>query len=170
MASPLGQSFAPIGAADEDTKKPNPAQQAIQVLSMRMPRVRGARAISPLAGDARSAAASQVGGFSPESAVLQTLMRTLAPSAPMGAMPDAGNPMAAAMAALGGGMAAPAAPVITPGIADPNRPLPPIVPGSPAPEAASPREMPERPQPPAYDPPALADPLAPGRGRRKSWS
>lgn len=134
MRQPLGQTFAPTSAADDETRKRNPAQQAIQVLSMRMPRVRGARAISPLVGDARSAAASQVGGFSPESAVLQTLMRTLTPSAPMGAVPGmGGDPVSAAMAALGGGMMN-AAPSVTPGIADPNRPIPPIVPApTPAP-------------------------------------
>jgi hypothetical protein len=104
MAAPLGQSFAPIGAADEETKKMNPAQQAIQVLSMRIPRVRGARTISPLIGESRSAAASQVGGFSPESAVLQTLMQTIGAGAslPTGTMPGGG--MGGAMSALGGGM------------------------------------------------------------------
>lgn len=159
MTSPLGQTFAPTGSADEElSKKPNAAQQAIQVLSMRLPRVKGARSISPLVGEPGSAARREVGGFSPDSAVLQTLMRSQAPtgtseamSAPMGSLPGASsmgarNPMAAAMAALGGGMmnAGPQqAPVITPGIADPNRPLPPIVPApTPAP-APIPAPMPE---------------------------
>lgn len=146
MASPFGQSFAPTDAASEETKKLSPAQQAIQVLSMRLPRVRGARSISPYVGESRSAAAMQQGGFSPESAVLQTLMQAQRMSAPEGSMPGAASPsmgasdpMAAAMAALGGGMmnAAPSAPVVTPGIADPNRPLPPIVPApAPTPEPA----------------------------------
>jgi predicted component of type VI protein secretion system len=118
MARPLGSSFAPIAANDEETKRLPPAQQAIQVLSMRIPRVRGARSISPLVGEPGSAARRQIGGFSPESAVLQTLMQTLAPaaapSAPMGSLPGAAspslgarNPMSAAMEALGGGLAAP---------------------------------------------------------------
>jgi hypothetical protein len=129
MNQPLGQSFAPMGSADEEIKKPTPAQQAIQVLSMRLPRVRGAK-FSPLMGESRSPASSQAGGMSPDSAIFQALMKTLSggSSMPQGAMPSMSggmDPMAAAMSALGDGMAnapmpsAPQAPVIVPGIGQP---------------------------------------------------
>jgi hypothetical protein len=110
-----------MGSADEEIKKPTPAQQAIQVLSMRLPRVRGAK-FSPLMGESRSPASSQAGGMSPDSAIFQALMKTLSggSSMPQGAMPGM-DPMAAAMSALGDGMAnAPMptaqAPVIVPGV------------------------------------------------------
>jgi hypothetical protein len=151
MARPLGSSFAPIAASDEETKRLPPAQQAIQVLSMRIPRVRGARSISPLVGEPGSAARRQVGGFSPESAVLQTLMQTLAPaaapSAPMGSLPGAAspsvgarNPMSAAMEALGGGLAAP--PMV------PSSPVaPPVAPASLAAPSVSAPAAPALPRP-----------------------
>jgi hypothetical protein len=121
---PLGESFAPTSAADEETKNLSPAQQAIQVLSMRIPRVRGARSISPLVGESRSAAASQVGGFSPESAILQTLMQTLgAGSMPPGSMP--GGMPGEMMGGLPGGMVPggpPPTPNIIPGVIVPPKP------------------------------------------------
>lgn len=147
---PLGESFAPTAATDDEQKKLNPAQQAIQVLSMRLPRIKGARSISPLVGEPGSAARRETpGGFSPESAVLQTLMQAGGdPSGPMGSMPGGGSdPFSAAMSALGGGMMN-AAPVITPGIEDPGRPLPPIVPGpEPAPSQPQPGPLPPDPMP-----------------------
>lgn len=150
--SPLGQTFSPTSAADEERKK-NPAQQALQVLSMRMPRISGAK-FSPLAGGSRSAAASQVGDFSPESAVLKTLMQAQQASAPEGSMPGAASeslgasdPFAAAMAALGGGMAQ--APNIVPGIRDRDpSAVPPIVAGPPpAPAPAPGPNLPPKPSP-----------------------
>lgn len=133
MTSPLGQTFAPTGSADDEiSRKPNAAQQAIQVLSMRLPRVRGARSISPLLGEPGSAARRETGGFSADSAVLQTLMRAQAPSAPMGSMPGAGggDPMAAAMAALGGGMMN-AGPSVIPGAGPSSQSMPPYQPPAP---------------------------------------
>lgn len=151
MIRPLGESFAPTSAADDEARKPNPAEQAIQVLSMRLPRVKGARSISPLVGEPGSAARRETpGGYAPDSAVLQTLMRAQAPtgtsdamSAPQGSMPGASSdgasdPMAAALAGLGGGMmnAAPqpfgqSAPPRLPGMPSPAPPPPPvIVPGA----------------------------------------
>lgn len=173
MMRPMGESFAPTTAADGE-KKPTAAQQAIQVLSMRLPRIRGARAISPLVGEPGSAARREQGGFSPDSAVLQTLMRARGASIPPGSAPGAASegasdPMSAALAALGGGMMN-AAPVVTPGIADPRNPppidpsiinaptpAPTIVPGSPTIPLPAPEERQWR-----------ADPSAPARVPRPS--
>jgi len=158
MARPLGSSFAPVSANDEETRKLPPAQQAIQVLSMRFPRVRGAKTISPLLGEPGSAARRQVGGFSPESAVLQTLMQAMGtgaePSLPSGSQPGAASPsqgasspFAAAMSALGGGMAAapPAPAPFSAPVTAPASPAPspmPSLPGLPEPEPSRPAPSP----------------------------
>lgn len=161
--SPLGQTFAPTTTAD-DIKKPTPAQQAIQVLSMRLPRVRGARAISPLISEGRSVASRQVGGFSPESAVLQTLMQTMGQtggSLPAGSMPTEASPFAALGVPSPAPFASmPPAPVSSPspsmgGMSAPSMPGGPSS-SLPVPPPSAPAPAPLPPAPPSvpYDPPA----------------
>lgn len=162
--SPLGQSFSPTAATDDERKKPNPAQQAIQVLSMRLPRVKGARAISPLLGERPGG-----GGNTADLAVLQSVLQSAtggsAEAGPFGAlgatsMPGSFSdgtsaPFSGSMPGAGASEAGelsrmaererqqpPRAPVVTPGIEDPNRTLPPILPG-PEPKGPMPKAMPK---------------------------
>jgi translation initiation factor IF-2 len=173
MRQPLGQTFAPTSAADEEPKKPNPAQQAIQVLSMRIPRVRGAKAISPLVGEPGSAARREVGGFSPHSAVLETLMRSMTPSGsteavstPMGSLPGlaspgAPDPMGAALSGLMGGASMAPPPVAASAPAAATVPMP-SAPVASSPQVSVPRaSSPQASAPPAASPAPAALPTPP---------
>ena len=65
-----------------------PAQRAIQTLSLQLPRVLGARSIAPQS--LLTPRQGGGGGLDPESAVLQTVLRTMAPSLPSPAQPSPG--------------------------------------------------------------------------------
>ena len=155
MTETPGLSFSPLGA--DPTKRPagerpnQPIQEAIRVLSLRVPQMRGgAPSLAPnalLQAPGSGGIASPMGGGQTNLGLEQLLRRLFGMPAtgafaPPVAAPPSAPPMAAPALAVGGwgGSAAPA-PSITPGVDYATQtqapqmapPLPPAAPAAPAP-------------------------------------
>ena len=162
MADSLGLTFAPTAAAQQDDKmrQGSPLQQAIQVLSLRLPRIMGARPIAPqqLLGAQGAAGGSPYGN---PSAIVQQIMQQIlgGKTPPVGVPPTGGivpqgmyqpprggiNPQGVPrLDPITGGYGVPPPPVIVPGAGNPPPPV--IVPGEGAP------------QPPYSPPPVTTNP------------
>lgn len=143
MAGP-GLTFAPTLGDSQDQKDTaaqlSPTQRAIQTISLRLPRVFGAKKISPRELMNAQGSAGNTSGLSAESAMFQTLQKTKAADAPTfatgqsmsasGSGGGSGSPVAAPMSASAEGNkvsqilqgfmqqapSAPAPPRVTPGI------------------------------------------------------
>ena len=127
MADPFGVSFLPGG--DAQYKRPQgtsaPLQEAIKVLSLRVPRVVGANPLAPLA-----LLTGQGGGGMP-SGIVETLLRALTPpesAPPVAAIPGPMTPQAPAPTLAGPMVPQPAVPSMLGAPAPSSAPAAPLLP------------------------------------------
>ena len=149
MAAQYGVSFQPGGedSGPNGQRRSAPVQEAVRMLSLRLPTVTGARGISPQALlQSPGGAGADTGGFSLEAALelLRKLRGTNQP--PQLRMPSAGQPSAGMPAGMS------PAPVST-ALPQPDRDLraptgpPRVIPGQDAPAGQTRTELPRAPVP-----------------------
>jgi hypothetical protein len=95
--SPIGINFMP----SEENQQMGPKRgnlegdlgQAFKILSLRLPRVLGARSLSPHVAQGPGAAAGMPGGFNPQAAIFEALLKSMAGGGGMpGMSPMGGSP------------------------------------------------------------------------------
>lgn len=161
---PLGISFAPDSGSQQNSQKPTPVQQAIQTLSLRIPRVVGAGSLAPQ-GLLTAPGGGGLSGNPNAAAFLEELRRRLFGGG--GQFPTASPPITAPS---GPKTVDPGSSQPQPGSGQPAMPFPAptVTPGDDGPKVVD--EPPAAPTaaPPLPQPPGLGPGVGP-QGPRQRW-